>query len=79
MLYLPSISRIYSKDAVVILKMEWLPNIWRIYSNYAIRALDSIDRAKMRSIIIHYGIPEETVNAIMMLYKNTRSMVISPD
>ena len=33
----------------------------------------------MRSIIIHYGIPEETVNAIMMLYKNTRLMVISPD
>ena len=33
----------------------------------------------MRSIIIHYEIPEETVNAIMMLYKNTRSMVRSPD
>ena len=33
----------------------------------------------MRSIIMHYGIPEETVNAIMMLYKNTRSMVRSPD
>ena len=43
------------------------------------KAFDSIDRAKMRSIIIHYGIPEETVNAIMMLYKNTRSMVRSPD
>ena len=33
----------------------------------------------MRSIIIHYGIPEETVNSIMMLYKNTLSMVRSPD
>ena len=43
------------------------------------KALDSIDRAKMRSIIIHYGIQEETVNAFMMLYKNKRSMVRSPD
>ena len=32
----------------------------------------------MRSIIIHYGIPDETMNGIMMLYKNTRSMVRSP-
>ena len=43
------------------------------------KAFDSIDSAKMRSIISHYGIREETVNAIMMIYKNTRSMVISPD
>ena len=43
------------------------------------KAFDSIDRVRMRSIIIHYGIPEETVNAIMMLYKNTCSMVRSPD
>ena len=33
----------------------------------------------MKYILIIYGIPTEIVNAIFMLYKNTRSMVISPD
>lgn len=33
----------------------------------------------MQEILLAYGIPEETVAAIMMLYKNTRSMVRSPD
>ena len=33
----------------------------------------------MKEILLKYGIPEETVFAIMMLYKNTRSMVRSPD
>ena len=30
-------------------------------------------------VLIKYGLPSETVNAIMILYKNTRSMVRSPD
>ena len=33
----------------------------------------------MKEILLKYGVPEETVCAIMMLYKNTRSMVRSPD
>ena len=33
----------------------------------------------MKEIFLKYGIPEETVCSIMMLYKNTRSMVCSPD
>ena len=33
----------------------------------------------MKEILLKYGIPEETVCVIMMLYKNTRSMVRSPD
>ena len=33
----------------------------------------------MKEILLKYGIPEKTVYAIMMLYKNTRSMVRSPD
>ena len=33
----------------------------------------------MKEILLKYGITEETVSAIMMLYKNTRSMVRSPD
>ena len=33
----------------------------------------------MKDILIIYAIPTEIVNAILMLYKNTRSMVRSPD
>ena len=33
----------------------------------------------MKEILLKYGIPEETVCTIMMLYNNTRSMVRSPD
>ena len=33
----------------------------------------------MKDILIIYGIPTEIVNAILMLYKNTRSMIRSPD
>ena len=44
---------------------------------------DSINREKisfhMKDIIIIYCIPTEIVNAILMLYNNTRSMVRSPD
>ena len=42
-------------------------------------ALYSIDRKNMKQILKRYGIPAETVNAIIMLYMNTRSMVRSPD
>ena len=34
---------------------------------------------KMRDILIAYGIPQETVDAIMMLYQDTCSLVRSPD
>ena len=43
------------------------------------KAFDTINQKKMKEILLKYGIPEETVCAIMMLYKNTRSMVRSPD
>ena len=33
----------------------------------------------MEQILLAYGIPTETVAAIMMLYKNTKSLVRSPD
>ena len=33
----------------------------------------------MKEILIKYGISEETVNARMMLYNNTQSMLRSPD
>ena len=43
------------------------------------KAFDSIHRGKMEEILKAYGIPDETVTAIMMLYKNTRARVKSPD
>ena len=43
------------------------------------KAFDSIYGGKMRDILSAYGTPKETVNAIMMLCRNTRSMVRSPD
>ena len=43
------------------------------------KAFDSIHRGKMEEILRAYGIPDKIVQAIMMLYKNTRSLVRSPD
>ena len=43
------------------------------------KAVDTINRKKKKEVLLKYGIPEETVFVIMMLYKNTRSMVRSPD
>ena len=43
------------------------------------KAFDTINRKKMKEILLKYGIPEDKVCAIMMHYKNTGSMVRSPD
>ena len=43
------------------------------------KAFDSIHRLKMKEILLSFRVPEETVNAIMVLYMNTKSMVRSPD
>ena len=43
------------------------------------KAFDSIHREKMEQILLAYGLPEETVAAIMILYKNTKVKVRSPD
>ena len=43
------------------------------------KAFDRININKIKEILLKYSIPEETVCAIMMLYKNTRLMVRSPD
>ena len=42
------------------------------------KAFDSIHRGKMKNILSAYGIPSETVEAIMILYRETKSMVRSP-
>ena len=43
------------------------------------KAFDSIHRGKMELILLAYGLPKETVAAIMILYKNTKVKVRSPD
>ena len=43
------------------------------------KAFDSVHRGKMASILEAYGIPDETIQAVMMLSKNTRAKVRSPD
>ena len=43
------------------------------------KAFDSVHRGKMEQILLVYGIPKKTVNATMMLYKNTHAKVRSPD
>ena len=43
------------------------------------KAFDSIHRGKMEQTLLAYGLPEETVAAIMILYRNTKVKVRSPD
>ena len=44
-----------------------------------IMAFDSIHRGKMEQILLAYSLPKETATAIMMLYRNTKVKVCSPD
>ena len=43
------------------------------------KAFDSIHRGKMELIQLAYGLPKETVAAIIILYRNTKVKVRSPD
>ena len=43
------------------------------------KPFDSIHRGKMEEILLAYGLPKETITAIMMLYRNTKVKVHSPD
>ena len=42
------------------------------------KLFDSIHSGKMEQILLAYGLPKETVESIMMLYKNTKVKVCSP-
>ena len=43
------------------------------------KVFDFINRGKMEQILLTYGLPKETIAAVMMLYKNTKVKVRSPD
>ena len=43
------------------------------------KAFDFIHRGKMEQILLAYGIPKETVAAIMIPYRNTKVKIRSPD
>ena len=43
------------------------------------KAFDSIHRGKTEQILLAYGLPKETIAAIMILYKNTKVKVRSSD
>ena len=43
------------------------------------KAFDSIYRGKMEQILLVYGLPKETIAAIMMLYRNTKVKARSPE
>ena len=43
------------------------------------KAFDTIHRGKMMKILLAYGIPKKIVDAIRVLYDNTRARIISPD
>ena len=43
------------------------------------KVFDSIHRVKIEQILLAYGLPKETVAAIMILYRNTKVKVCSPD
>ena len=49
-----------------------------IFADFS-KALDSIDPSKMEKILKAYGIPNEIIKAIMIMYKNTQAFVRSPD
>ena len=43
------------------------------------KAFDSINRNTMFEILLAYGIPQEVVNAIHVMYKDTSAVVITPE
>ena len=43
------------------------------------KAFDSIYRGKMKLIVLADGLPTDTITAIIILFKKTKTMVRSPD
>ena len=58
-------------------KQKQLPTVI-IFVDFS-KGFDSIDTSKMEQILEAYGIPNEIIKAIMIMYKNTQAFVRSPD
>ena len=43
------------------------------------KKFDSIDRSKMRKILVAYEIFSEIVNAVRVMYENTSALVVTPE
>ena len=63
-----------------ILECVWAKNLEAtiLFVNFS-KAFDFIHRGKTEQILLAYGLPKETVAAIMMLYRNTKVKICSPD
>ena len=63
-----------------ILEAVWAKNLQAtiLFVNFT-KAFDSIHRGKMEQILLVYGLPKETVAAIMILYRNTKVKMHSSD
>ena len=71
------VSRIFQYDfSILVLKKNLLATI--LFVDFT-KAFDSIHRGKMEQILLAYGPSKETVAAIMILYRNTKVKVGSPD
>ena len=51
----------------------------RLAEFVSLKAIDTIHRGKMEQILLAYGLPKETVAAIIILYRNPKVKVISPN
>ena len=69
-------SQIFAKFLKVYVQKNLLAT--KLFVHFA-NAFDSIHRGKMEQILLANGRPKETVAAIMMLYRNTKVNVHSPD
>ena len=62
-----------------ILTIDRIIKVVRVEATLIHRFLHGIHRGKIEQIFLAYGLPKETVIAIMKLYNNTKVMVRSPD
>ena len=61
--------------------IEWLSKNFEVtllFIDFS-KVFDSIHRGKMEQILLANGLPKETVTAIMMLYKNRKVKICSPN
>ena len=68
---------VVSEQIIEGVKQKQLPAVI-IFVDFS-KAFYSIDRSKMEQILETYGIPNEIIKAIMIIYKNTQVFVRSPD